>query len=80
MMVKYLGVYSFGWTLLVLVTDAASAHISEQLSLEPGWSYEPYLDESFDKYVEETLEHWKVPGLSIAVVDGDGVYSKVLKF
>lgn len=42
--------------------------------------YEPYLDESFDKYVGETLEHWKVPGLSIAVVDRDGVYSNVLKF
>jgi hypothetical protein len=80
MMGKFLGLFLLGWTVLILVTNSASRHISEQLSLEPGWSYEPYLDESFDKYVEETLEHWKVPGLSIAVVDGDGVYSKVLKF
>ena len=79
-MLQYFGVLPLGWTLLILVTNATNPHISEQLSLEPGWSYEPYLDESFDKYVEETLEHWKVPGLSIAVVDGDGVYSKVLKF
>ena len=79
MMLKYLGVYSFGWTLLIPVTNAASPHISEQLFLEPGRNYQPYLDESFDKYVGKTLEHWKVPGLSIAVVDGDGVYSKVFK-
>ena len=78
MMGKLLGVILLGWKLLKPVTNAASAHSSDQLFLEPGWSFEPYLDESFDKYVEETLEHWKVPGLSIAVIDGDAVYSKVL--
>jgi hypothetical protein len=34
-------------------------------------------DEEFDTLVKEVLEKWKVPGLSIAVVDGPNTYSKV---
>jgi CubicO group peptidase (beta-lactamase class C family) len=32
----------------------------------------------FDQFVEKVIEEWKVPGLSIAVVRGDDVWSKVL--
>ena len=34
-------------------------------------------DDKFSAYINETLESWNVPGLSIAVIDGDEVYSKV---
>lgn len=36
-----------------------------------------YFDEAFDAFVLETIGAWHVPGLSIAVVDGEKVYSKV---
>lgn len=31
----------------------------------------------YDKLINESLERWHVPGISIAVVDGDSTYSKV---
>lgn len=34
-------------------------------------------DEEFDRMVEETLQHWHVPGLSVAVVHGDDTFAKV---
>lgn len=33
-------------------------------------------DAVFDQLVAETLEAWKIPGLSIAVVHGTHTYSK----
>ena len=30
----------------------------------------------FDEFVADTLDHWHVPGLSIAVLDGDKTFSK----
>lgn len=35
-------------------------------------------DSAFDAFVEDTLEDWHVPGLSIAVIDNGKVFSKVL--
>ncbi|PWY72783.1 penicillin-binding protein [Aspergillus eucalypticola CBS 122712] len=34
------------------------------------------LDEQFKTLVQETLDHWHVPGISIAVVDGDNTWAK----
>lgn len=34
------------------------------------------LNEDFEKVVLATLEEWHIPGMSIAVVDNDNVYSK----
>ena len=34
-------------------------------------------DEGFEKLVDKTLERWKVPGLAIAVVDGDDTWAQV---
>ena len=31
----------------------------------------------FDKYVKRLMHNWHVPGLAIAVVDGNVTYSKV---
>ena len=35
------------------------------------------LDEKFDKRVKELLDHYHVPGLSIAIIDKGRVQSKV---
>ncbi|KFY12650.1 hypothetical protein V492_03758 [Pseudogymnoascus sp. VKM F-4246] len=34
------------------------------------------LDETFDAYVKTLLEEWHVPGMSIAVIDGDQTFAK----
>lgn len=34
----------------------------------------------FEKLVQQKMEEWKVPGLSIAVVQGDEIYNKVIGF
>ena len=34
-------------------------------------------DKAFDEFVEDTLAIFHVPGLSVAVVDGEHTYSKV---
>lgn len=35
------------------------------------------LNEEFENLVAETLEKWHVPGMSIAVVDGENTWAKV---
>ncbi|KAK5126608.1 hypothetical protein LTR85_009542 [Meristemomyces frigidus] len=35
-----------------------------------------YFDEAFDAFVLDTIQAWQVPGLSIAIVDGEEVHSK----
>ena len=35
------------------------------------------LDETFDAFVQTLLQEWHVPGMSIAVVDGDQTFAKV---
>ena len=60
------------------------------LALQLPQSYSPLDDEvplgeglaspispSFDDFVLDNLDYWHVPGLSIAVVDGDEIFSKV---
>jgi hypothetical protein len=75
MVVMILRLYLLFWTLLEAGVSCKS--IVEQLPFRPANSNQPYLDDSFDNDAKESLEQWKVPGLSIAVVDGDSVCSKV---
>jgi hypothetical protein len=35
------------------------------------------LDETFDELVKTLLEEWHVPGMSVAVIDGDQTFAKV---
>lgn len=37
---------------------------------------DPFTPE-FAEFAAETMEEWKLPGISIAVVDGDDVFSQV---
>jgi hypothetical protein len=39
-----------------------------------------HLDEKFEGLFKETLEHWHVPGVSVAVVDGEKTYAQVRSF
>lgn len=38
------------------------------------------LSPELDTLIEETLKHFHVPSLSIAVIDGDETFAKVLRF
>jgi hypothetical protein len=38
------------------------------------------LDRNFEKLANETLELWHVPGVSVAVVDGENTWTKVPPF
>lgn len=38
------------------------------------------LDKEFEKLAKETLEFWHVPGVSVAVVDGEHIYAQVSSF
>jgi hypothetical protein len=35
------------------------------------------LNSDFETLVEETLTHWHVPGVAVAVLDGPNTYAKV---
>lgn len=35
------------------------------------------LDETFDALARTLLEEWHVPGMSVAVIDGDQTFAKV---
>ena len=37
-------------------------------------------DKAFDALASETLERWSMPGLAIAVIDGNKTFSRVCKF
>jgi hypothetical protein len=34
------------------------------------------LTQEFGVFVREMLERWKVPGMSLAVIDGDDIYAE----
>ena len=57
------------------------AHGSQQKPLhgQPPTGSNAYnpLTPEFAEYVADVLEDWKVPGMSIAVLDGDGLYAEV---
>jgi hypothetical protein len=35
------------------------------------------LTKEFGTFVKETLKKWKVPGMSLAVIDGEDIYAEV---
>ena len=55
-------------------------HISSALQIPLVQHDASPLDEKFNDLVRRTMDSWHVPGLSIAVVDGDDTYSQVLNF
>lgn len=43
-------------------------------------TFQAPFDAAFDTLVENALEEWKVPGISIAVVHKEETFSKVIRF
>jgi hypothetical protein len=37
-------------------------------------------DAAFDTLIENALEEWKIPGISVAVVHNEDTFSKVIRF
>jgi hypothetical protein len=50
---------------------------NEALNMETVADGNNPLTEEFGELVKKTLYEWKVPGMSIAVVDGENTYMKV---
>ena len=59
---------------LVFLTGEAVARGADQKPLARKGSP---LTEDFRKLVVETLDEWHIPGLSIAVIDGDDIWTEV---
>ncbi|KAK4546995.1 hypothetical protein LTR36_001215 [Oleoguttula mirabilis] len=59
---------------LSLAGGACTSTPQLQQPLQPEEA--PYFDKAFEEFVLDTIGAWHMPGLSIAVVDGENVYSK----
>ena len=51
--------------------------VSSQNQIPLGGGHESPFSHSFDELVSHNLDHWRVPGISVAVVDGNETYGKV---
>lgn len=65
-----------GLLLLSPVTIASSAQEPLHDPKNKAASGDPFTDD-FGKFVTKLLDEWKVPGVSIAVVDGEDVHAQV---
>lgn len=65
--------------LLFSAEGAARRSQDKQKPLDkgPSSSSDPFNDELAD-FVGDVMNRWKIPGMSVAVVDGDHVYSKAV--
>ena len=66
---------SFG-LILASTLRSINAYDAQKLLRESYFTTNP-IDKDFDSLVEETLRHLHIPGMSIAVVDGQDTYAKV---
>ena len=64
----------FKW--LPLLLSLISSSFATQQEILGSNEGSPF-DSHFEKLVNETLDMWHVPGLSIAVVDGDSMWAEV---
>lgn len=55
---------------LVMIPAASGATPSNSTSTNP-------FDPAFAKFANDILKQWNVPGISLAVVDGENIYSQV---
>lgn len=62
-------------TLLPSVVIAFQGRFNGQSPILDSESSSP-LNAKFDSFVQETLADWHIPGLAIAVIDGNSTYSK----
>ena len=62
---------------LLALSSLGRAATVQQPILEAVAFSETYLNDDFDAFVQNTLETYHVPGLSLAVIDGDDISTKV---
>lgn len=69
----------FGVLFLLSFKIGAHAGLLSQPQQQPlnGEDLNASFTADFDAFVEDLLQYWHVPGLSLAVIEGDKVYSKV---
>ena len=58
-----------------LLFTSLALSTAQQIPL--GGEEQSPLTPKFDQLVSQTLAKWRVPGLAVAVVNGDEIYSKV---
>lgn len=46
--------------------------------MSSGQGADKFFNEEFGKFAKEQLETWKVPGISVGVVDGEDIFAEVL--
>lgn len=46
------------------------------LAIATAGSRNPF-DDDLGNFIDDLMERWKIPGMSVAVVDGDDVYAEV---
>ena len=64
--------------LIALLSLGGAANVQQQKPvLGVGVSSNSYITSDFDSFVKDTLEEYHVPGLSLAIVDGDNISTKV---
>lgn len=64
-------------TASALIQSSCTASALQQQTVLGNWKSNGPFDEDFGRLANETLERWKCPGLSIAVVDGDDTWAAV---
>lgn len=78
--IKRLAVGAVTGLLLSSVSEARIAVRSEQKPLggttQHSASDSPFT-ESFARFTDDVMQDWKVPGMAIAVIDGDNIYTEV---
>jgi CubicO group peptidase (beta-lactamase class C family) len=52
--------------------------LQQQLETQFSTTTMAHKTPEFEQLVQKIIEDWKVPGLSIAVIRGDEIYSKVV--
>ena len=64
---------------LLALTSICRAAISQQQQpiLSENAVSKTYLDDELDTFVEGILQQYHVPGMSLAVVDGGDIFSRV---
>lgn len=60
---------------LQLSQACSNPHLDQQIPLQEG-EVSPF-SPAFNELVSQNLDYWHVPGISIAVVNGDETFSKV---
>lgn len=63
--------------LSVVAAQAAHGGASQKPITEQHGSSKNPLNSDMEEFVLESLDFWRVPGMSVGVVDGDHIYTEV---